>query len=101
MLRTSQRFFEDVLTRLPALPTHHYTRPMVLLLTRGYALPWLRQHRDAALPAPHSTIGHEQPARFEPQKARAMRRAKLVAGAVFTLLAVLLIWIGWRLAAGA
>jgi hypothetical protein len=100
MLSTSQRFFEDVLTRLPALPTHHYTRPMVLLLTRGYALPWVRQHGDAALPAPDSTIGHEQPARFEPQKARAMRRAKLVAGALFTSLAGLLIWFGWRLTSG-
>jgi hypothetical protein len=100
MLSTSQRFFEDVLTRLPALPTHHYTRPMVLLLIRGYALPWVRQHRDAALPAPDSTIGHEQPARFEPQKARAVRRAKLVAGALIASIAGLLIWFGWRLATG-
>jgi hypothetical protein len=99
MLDTSRRFFEDVLTRLPALPTHHYTRPMALLLTRGYALPWVRQHRDAALPDAHSAGGHERPVRFEPQKVRAMRRAKVVAGALFVSLAGLLIWLGWRLTA--
>jgi hypothetical protein len=95
MLTASQRFFDDVLTRLPALPTHHYTRPMVLLLTRGYALPWVRQHTDAALPAAHSAGAHEQPARFEPQKVRAMRRAKLLAGALFSSLA-LLAWLTLR-----
>ena len=100
MLGTSQRFFEDVLTRLPALPTHHYTRPMVLLLTRGYALPWVRQHRDAALPAAHSAGAYEQPARFEPQKVRAMRRAKLIAGALFASFAALVMWFTWRLTAG-
>ena len=96
----SQRLFDDVLTRLPALSTHHYTRPMVLLLTRGYALPWLHQHRARVLPAPDSTIGHEAPGRFEPQKVRAMRRARLVAGALIASLAGLLIWLGWRLAVG-
>ena len=96
MLTASQRFFDDVLTRLPALPTHHYTRPMVLLLARGYALPWLRQHRDAALPAPHSTIGHEPPALFEPQKVRAMKRATLLAGALFASVAALLTWLTLR-----
>ena len=34
--------------------------------------------------------------RFEPQKVRAMRRAKLIAGALFASFAALVMWLTWR-----
>ena len=95
-LRHSRRFADDVLTRLPAMPTHKYTRPMVLLLTRGYVLPWLEHHPDASLPGPDRPLPRVRPVEFRPQKFRALRRATVAAGlfgaAIVLLLARLVLW---------
>jgi hypothetical protein len=78
-LNASRRFYEDVFARLPALPTHTFTRPVVLLLTRGYALRWLQMHAAARLEAAPVDVAPAERIEFEPQKVRAFRRLKLVA----------------------
>jgi hypothetical protein len=94
LLDASQRFFDDVLTRLPSMPTHAYTRPTVLLLGRGYALPWIRSHSDVQLPADLTTTDLPPRSRFEPQRVVAMRRAAILAAATVAaaIIALLQLW---------
>ena len=77
-LAASKRFFEDVMTRLPSLPTWRFTRPVVLLLWRGYALGWVFEHPAFRLPE-SSAVPPARDRRFVPQKAIALRRAKAIA----------------------
>lgn len=72
-------FFEQSVTTLHRWPTRTWTRPVVLMLSYGYSHLWYAAHRDSLpmLPATgDADIG--QPSSFEPQKAIAMRRAKLI-----------------------
>jgi hypothetical protein len=90
-LVASKRFLDDVLTRLPGLPTCGYTRPLVLMLTRGYCYAWAAAHPELYLgPAPGG-ISDPPPVRFEPQKVVALRRAKWVLAGAGSLGVVLLI----------
>jgi hypothetical protein len=90
-LAASKRFLDDVLTRLPSLPTCGYTRPLVLVLTRGYCYGWAAAHPEVYLgPAP-GAISDPPPVRFEPQKVIALRRAKWILAGAGSLGVVLLI----------
>lgn len=80
-LRASGRFHDDVLTRLPAMPTWGFTRPLVLMLARGYGLPWVQAHADVQLPSSTDPAVDPPPRRFVPQKAMAKRRLTLLAAA--------------------
>ena len=92
-LAESRRFLEDVLTRLPSLRTCGFTRPLVLMLSRGYIYGWAAAHPELHLgPAP-GDISDPPPSRFEPQKVVALRRAKGIlwgGGAVGVVLLILL-----------
>jgi hypothetical protein len=98
-LEHSARYFQYCTTTLSTMPTRHFARPVVLLLTRGYPYMW-RRHPDAVMPEPIalSWEGDQPPAPpFVPQKVRALRRAKaalaltgLIAGGL--LLAILATW---------
>ena len=78
-LDASARFLDDVLNRLPALPTHTYTRPLVLMLMRGYAYRWVIENPAAYLGAGSPVAEWPARSRFVPQKAIAFHRAKTVA----------------------
>ena len=77
-LAASRGFFEDVLTRLPGFSTSSYTRPTVLMLTRGYTLPWAAAHGELHVAAAPVTDAHPPKLQFEAQRIVAIRRAKLV-----------------------
>ena len=90
-LAASKRFFEDVLTRLPSLPTCGYTRPLVLMLSRGYTYAWAAAHPKLHLAPAPGDISDPPPSRFEPQKVVALRRAKGILFGAVAVGAVLLI----------
>jgi hypothetical protein len=92
-LAASERFFEDVMTRLPSLPTWQFTRPVVLLLWRGYALGWVLEHPAFRLPE-SSAVPPARARRFVPQKAIALRRAKAIVagGAIVLVLLLAALW---------
>jgi hypothetical protein len=73
-------FFADATARLVASPTRHFTRPLVLSLRNGVHTSWF----ESASPgrrlwpqAGHVVAG--SPSFFDPQRARALRRLRLVA----------------------
>lgn len=90
-LEGSRRFLDDVLTRLPSLPTHKYTRPMVLMLGRGYAYDWASKLDDAFFPPAGETF--PPPVRFKPQKAVALQRAKVLLLGLGGTSAAVLYWL--------
>jgi hypothetical protein len=90
-LERARFFFEYSVSTLSASPTHHFTRPLVLMLANGQRYGWAqKQHAEWPAPVGGKTAGHPI-AFFEPQKARAVRRAKwllaLVLGTGVTWLA--------------
>lgn len=93
-------FFGHSVATLHRWPTRTWTRPVVLMLSYGYAHLWHEAHRDL-LPLLPATRGIDfgRPSRFEPQKAVALRRAKrLVVGVV--ALGLLALGVGAYLAYG-
>jgi hypothetical protein len=97
----SARYFQYCTTTLAAMPTRHLTRPVVLLLTRGYPHMWLERHAHEVTAEPIALPyeGDDRPSPpFVPQKVRALRRAKaalavtglMAAGAL--VLALLAVW---------
>lgn len=94
------RFFFDYSTRtLTGMKTRALARPVVLLLSNGFAQAWFQQHTAIAAPRPARPLGRVGPPRaFIPQRNRAKRRAVMVAaaGALAGLLgAAALIWWLW------
>ncbi len=77
------RFFFDYAVRtLVGMPTRTLARPVVLLLTNGYMRAWFEARPGASAPAPDDPdCDFGMPARFEPQRARAVRHAEGVAAA--------------------
>jgi hypothetical protein len=77
-LERSKFFFDYAVNALSASPTHHFTRPLVLLLSNGVRQGWFQRHGVPVLPAPAASASWPAaPRPFEPQKARAIRRAVL------------------------
>ncbi len=93
-------FLRDATTRLADLPTRTLTRPVVLLLSHGLAEPWLVRHPDAARPAPRTTEPFPPPLAFEPKRARAIRRACILAALAAALAVGTLVLLVSRATAG-
>ncbi|MFN7978437.1 MAG: hypothetical protein U0P30_09890 [Vicinamibacterales bacterium] len=67
---------------LTASPVRTRTRPVVLLLSNGYARPWFERIVPQAPLGPATAAGtFGAPTAFEPQKRIAMRRLKVAAAA--------------------
>ena len=76
------RYFHDRgIETLTASPLRTRTRPVVLLLSNGYARAWFERAVAAAPLAPRPVASWPAPVPFEPQKRVAMRRLKLAAAA--------------------
>ena len=76
------RFFRHYSTStLLAMPTHRFTRPLVLMLTNGLLGGWCERHLESIGPAPSApdVPAGAPPAAFVPQKVVAMRRARWLA----------------------
>lgn len=100
-LRFSERaefFFRDSIARLTASPTRTLARPVVLLLSFGFSRAYFLRQEVSAPPPKVDATDFGTPERFEPQKVRAVRRAKQLVklGAVVgALMVVGLVW--WAL----
>lgn len=80
-------FFRSSVDTLHRWPTRTWTRPVVLMLSHGYAHLWHEAHRvDLPLLPPSPPLDFGVPRVFEPQRVIAMRRAKRIAlaGALLT-----------------
>jgi hypothetical protein len=82
-LERSRFFFNQSVDTLSPMPTRTFTRPVVLLLGRGFLHPYLERHPESAAPAPGKAFadGGSQagppfgsPLNFVPQKVRARKR---------------------------
>jgi hypothetical protein len=92
LLKRAGFFFDDAVRTLSAGPTRHFTRPVVLLLSNGIRAGWVARRGPLSVPFTTSvSVNHRRPASFEPQKLKAIRRAKWLAigGLVVVLLLVL------------
>jgi hypothetical protein len=70
-------FFDSSIDSLRAAPTRTLARPVIVLLTSGRLHAWFEGNRDYLdPPAPLAAQTFEAPLLFEPQKTRAVRRAK-------------------------
>jgi len=75
-------FFRYSTTTLTGMKTRTLCRPVVLLMSFGLKHAYMAARKDAALPAPPpgtEPADWGAPERFEPQKPRAIRRAKVIA----------------------
>lgn len=70
-------FYDHSLSTLATMPTRTLARPVIVLLTSGLVRPWFEAHPDATTPEPAVRTFAAQD-RFVPQKALAMKRAKMV-----------------------
>lgn len=83
-------FFRYSTSKLLTMPTRTFCRPVVLMLSYGFAHTWFKLHPEAkALPVKETT-DFGLPAVFVPQKVIAIKRAKLiiVTSAVVFVLAI-------------
>lgn len=97
-LARARDFHARSLASLAGMPTRRRTRPLVLLLTNGYARPWF----DAEVPAAPMTAaapGGEwpPPVAFVPQKAVAVARLKWLAATGLAAAAGLVAVLAWWL----
>jgi hypothetical protein len=79
-IERARYFFEQSVRTLHEWPTRTWTRPVVLMLSYGYAHLWHETNRSS-LPLLPSSPAQDfgSPARFEPQKQVALRRVKQLA----------------------
>lgn len=85
-LERSAFFFNDSVARLKTMNTHTLARPVVLLLSHGFAHACSRTRQAMSAPPPAiAPLDFGAPSVFVPQKARLKRRAKLLATAVAIL----------------
>lgn len=80
-LERAQHYHRGSLEMLAAMPTHTWTRPVVLLLSYGYARPWYERTVRSAPLEPESAPSWPPPSRFVPQRVVAVRRLKHMAAA--------------------
>jgi hypothetical protein len=87
-------FFDSAVGTLSALPTRTLCRPMVLLLSFGWSRAWFLTHPEVSAPDPPAGATFEPQEFFVPQKARAVRRVRLLlASGAFVAVSALLAWI--------
>jgi hypothetical protein len=100
-LERSDWFFGYVERTLPTFPTKLLCRPVVLMMAFGWSRAWWQANPSASAPPPSEPLGEVgEWTMFVPQKAVAMRRAKLIAVAGALTLAVSVIALAWWLLAG-
>ena len=102
-LAKAAEFFDYSVNTLGAMPTRHFTRPLVLMLTNGYRRAWFAATPLPAAPDIASGLPAEAASEasvrrrlehFEPQRIIAVRRAKVLAGAAsLALLAASMWWL--------
>ncbi|MBY0232301.1 MAG: hypothetical protein K2W96_23740 [Gemmataceae bacterium] len=94
--RDRARFFYEYSVRtLSGMPTRHLCRPVVLLLAHGFRQAWFEENQGARAPVAPTVLDFGRPERFVPQKARAIKRAKLLAVLLAGLGLLGLTWLAW------
>src|SRR3954449_13078362 len=86
-------FYRYATATLAGMPTRSLARPVVLLLSNGWLRPWIEAHPGVRRPEGLTTQSFPGMCSFEPQKQRAIRRAKrvgLIGAALFVLLVAML-----------
>jgi len=86
-------FHRHSVESLAGMPTRALARPVVVLLTSGFLHVWRQNHRDAAEPAPTVAADHGRPTVFVSQRVRAVKRAKVLAGAGVAGAALAAVWL--------
>lgn len=79
LLERSRYFFDYSVSTLLSMPTRTFTRPLVLMLTNGYAQCEFQRSQHAEPPEPATSAEFGVPARFVPQRTIALRRLRLAA----------------------
>jgi len=84
MRERAEFFFERSIRTLQSMPTRTLSRPQVLLLSYVDGVPWMRANPEASLPEPESEMSRwgSASAPFVPQRVRAVKRAKIIGGAL-------------------
>jgi hypothetical protein len=94
-LERSDFFFRYSIDKLAAMPTRTLARPVVLLLSFGYMHAYFQKNSNESAPKPPPIADFGYPEVFVPQKAVAMKRAKVIAvmivGVAFVTAAAMLI----------
>jgi hypothetical protein len=86
-LERSGFFFHQSVDTLSRMATRAFTRPVVLLMGRGFLYPYLQRHPDSSAPPPGGAFADfGSPATFVPQKVRAKKRLAALAIMAATLL---------------
>jgi hypothetical protein len=81
-LERAEFFFDYAVSTLGSMPTRTLARPLVLVLTNGFARAWIARHSGSPVPAPEQEWSSwPSPEIFVPQKVRAKRRALAIGGA--------------------
>jgi hypothetical protein len=99
-LERADFFFRDSVARVAAFETRTLARPVVLLLSLGHTHAHVQKHPDDAAPPPAVAVtDFGDPEHFVPQKAKAMKRAKMLVAAgglaFVALVAGLIAWLIW------
>ncbi|MEZ6142688.1 MAG: hypothetical protein R3B84_19170 [Zavarzinella sp.] len=76
-LDKAAEFYQQSLQQLQALPSRTLCRPVVLLMAHGWQRNWFARNADATRPAPVHQGKFPAKQQFVPQKAVAIKRAKL------------------------
>ena len=93
MLERARFFFDVSTSTLASMPTRTLTRPLVLMLTHGYMQAWFDEHAHVLdQPPPAVSPDFGEPLPFEPQRVRAVRRAKQIGVAGVVAAGALLLW---------
>jgi hypothetical protein len=79
-LERANFFYEYSVTTLQQMPTRTRARPVVVLLTSGFLMGWMRRHPHWTVPSSEDRDQHDygEPETFVPQKTRALRRARWI-----------------------
>jgi hypothetical protein len=95
-LERARFFYDAALDTLTQSPTRLLARPVVILLSFAGSLPWLRSHPESSMPegVPERTLTARRC--FQPQRTRAIRRAKILAVLGASLFALVIAAVaGW------
>jgi len=74
-------FYDYSVSTLLQMPTRTFTRPVVLMLTNGYAHAWFRREGNLGEPKPEVPQDFGKRVPFRPQREIALRRLVAIAGA--------------------
>jgi hypothetical protein len=77
-LKRAEFFFRSSVDTLLKMPTRTLARPVVVLLTNGLMHLYFQKHPDESAPASQEVAECGEPKVFVPQKARAIRRFKIL-----------------------